>query len=146
MNKTQLKKLEALVKHNETNRQHTEFCFSHFHSDDEENVCGTSGCVAGELPHCFPAEWRWKNNGGSLYPYLIKGTCWGTTRNDIAKFFGLTLSAAGHLFYPRHQRPKLFGGADLGPTAELHEVLRNFKIFIRRHKAKSKLKAKAARA
>ena len=150
MNKTQLKKLEQLVKHASSpdTRGHKEFNYAFFYEMTRtaplacgtDGKCWSAGCVGGELPFCFPNEWEFQDRGGSLYPTLKVGSTHDTTRFDIAKFFGLSLPAAEHLFYPGRQVSKRYGGDLLYGGAPLEKVLRNFRIFIRRRKANKSLR------
>ena len=53
-----LKRLLKLAKHLEKNRVLDKFDFKIVF---KRSHCGTSGCAMGELPYCFPRQWKSKD-------------------------------------------------------------------------------------
>lgn len=87
------------------------------------NHCGTSGCIAGNLPALHP-DFRFKKSGVLYY----KNT--EVNVDVLSEYFGISDEAADHLFYPICQRPSRFGGQMLDRTASLEQVLNNFDAFL----------------
>lgn len=118
MTKTQKKRLLILYNYmNQSQKKlaHKEFYFGAWNLDYpggiRDNVCGTNGCMAGELPALFPRSFKWRWNGIVLVSQNL---------HDIAAlkfFFGLSSAEVWHLFLP--------GGQSKAIDPGLRKYLRN---------------------
>ena len=115
-------RLLKLAQHLKTKRGHARF---NFNVVWEPFKCGTAGCAVGELPFCFPRYFKYDAemycSGGSLSLWIA-----------VEKFFGLENFEANHLFIPREQKPRSFGGCDLSIDATAEQVAQNIIEFIKR--------------
>lgn len=123
MNKERLLKLEKHLRRGKL--FHEKFDFSRYNSSFE-NKCGTSGCAVGELVGLFPKLWKWDEYGT---PKLKTSNTFFTSP-DVRKFFEIGFEEYGHLFEPKQQQPRLFGGKKLGKRATAIQVADNIKAFI----------------
>ena len=80
---------------------HQTFDFTQF--NDERNVCGTSGCMAGELPIIFPDNWYFD----SLKEVRIIDSLDFHVKTDLVEFFNIPIDEVYHLFYPESQDSKI---------------------------------------
>lgn len=93
--------------------------------------CGTMQCAAGMLPGF--TDKAYFDDNGSLWIFL-------DSRNEIvsprvlAEFFDISMTAAGHLFYPNQQMPVKYGGKLLDRYATATEVGENIKEFLKKYK------------
>ena len=124
------KRLLKLADHLESDRRgHDAFCFSKYH---EETDCGTVGCALGECP----TVWKtWKIMG--QIPAIKYDM---TALESAAYWFEITERQAEHLFFPRNQNTRSFGGKDLDIHATAHEVADNIRAFVTRKGATKKPK------
>lgn len=133
-----LDRLQALLDHMRGGkRHHAQFAFHAFNiplaDEADEPDCGTAGCMAGELPTLFPDHWKWVGEGTHSEPKLRGLKCTALVPEQLGAFFGLSLEAVHHLFYPRRQNTKLFGGGKLQSFSPLEAVTANLETFIARH-------------
>jgi len=136
--KIQEERLSKLLDHMKKGKLSVkEFNFGTFRDD---TICGTSGCMGGELPVVF-TEWtlsRYKT--GAWYPILKEtkddperlGMAPSNTTfiDDAAKFFGLERDEITRLFYPSGG---LFGPDEqvgLGDEATRKEVADQLERFL----------------
>lgn len=130
--KTKFKeRLLALYKHMnqpQKNLAHKKFDFNIFNDGfKEKNECGTSGCMAGELPAVFPRSWGW-----SRFNVYLKNNSSGITVQDLAIYFGLTGAEMRHLFIPGGQSDFIDPNCEtLPPEAKRAEVVANLKRFLK---------------
>lgn len=127
---------------------HKHFDFSLF-NNNIENICGTSGCAAGELPILFPDKWEF------IHGMKIKLISYEKETTQIEKqdviwkqlsdFFNITEEMSLHLFcpsepcddfldeddgwYTKHQNTDLWGGQLLVDDATKEEVVKNIIEF-----------------
>lgn len=142
MKKPNIERLEMLLKHMESEPLSVDrFDFSTFRSydrsydqDDSESVCGTAGCMGGELPIVFPESWEIQRNCVFRTGDIDYGL---SPMDQIKRFFNLTESEAYHLFMPDYQAPELYGGVLLHNHATKEEVTENLRIFIELYKNNS---------
>jgi hypothetical protein len=96
-------------------------------------ICGTIGCMGGELPGLWPDDWKWSYEGPPRTISTAEGWCaprlkcarmgQSTFREDAAEFFGISFEEVGQLFYPG----PLGSGLDEHATREaVTEKLREF--------------------
>ena len=132
MNKTQTQRLQKLHDHLVKGQlNHTVFDFAKFHS---HTGCGTAGCALGEAPYLFPDDWQFVQQYGMTRPVLkgLPPSNFRASHRAAMQFFGISSKAADHLFFPRLQTPKLYGGVVLTGRASKEEVARNIRLFIKR--------------
>jgi hypothetical protein len=124
------------------NRGHKIFDFRVFnywdsYSDINSNSCGTSGCLAGELPVFDPINWEFDKELIKLKSHNKPGDFLGIhLESHLMSYFDLTLYQIEHLFFPEHQQCDLFGGKKLYEDSTLEEVLNNAQIFTNQYKKK----------
>ena len=128
--------LQDLLEHCESgNRIHEEFNFGTFNSEfpstkimeNENDIipnCGTGGCLAGELP-AIDKDFRFDSN--SVIWYKARR---GVSISLLADYFGIQRTDAAHIFFPKCQEPKRFGGVMVTYYATLEEVLSNLRIYL----------------
>jgi hypothetical protein len=126
MTKTHKERLVELYHYMEQPQRklaHKKFGFYSFNSlFKEADKCGTIGCMAGELPALFPEDWSWNFNFIEL-----KGSCYLSTIEQLAFFFGLTKLETQHLFYPGRQFAE---EPQLKNYSTKAQVVKNFKKFL----------------
>lgn len=111
---------------------HKVFDFEHFNIeldnfDLEENICGTVGCMAGELPYIFPCDWKWVGNN----ILFINSESFYSSTGNIKTFFGLNTSEVYHLFHPVSQSKYIDPNATiLYSDATKEEVVNNLRSFM----------------
>lgn len=156
----QYKKLQKLADHLRRGKLgHLKFDFSCINSDDPQmelkegkvtvRPCGTSGCAMGELPILFPKDWEYPepevlgiDSDGYVEvdlpaePEPLFETHGNGLEESVAEFFGISLGAANHLFYPHHQDTEQFGGVELDGKATKLQVAKNIEAFIAKMKGK----------
>jgi hypothetical protein len=130
-----LDRLKKLLEHMESGKLSVDrFDFSQFRVRAE---CGTSGCMAGELPAVFPEEWEHKTRVHWCDPdidYMVvrlkkaEPVYAGDFPVDAMDFFGLGYAEVLQLFYPASW-VRLPSGR-LPETATREEVTANLKAFI----------------
>lgn len=124
MTQTQKKRLLKLYDHMrqpQRNLAHKKFNFGKWNGGVEgKNVCGTNGCMGGELPAIFKS-WHW--DGSNIkHSKDIK----------ISEFFGLTPGECQHLFIPFGQSIEIDPKSHvLGSFATKKEVVSNLKRFLK---------------
>jgi hypothetical protein len=91
--------------------------------------CGTVGCAIGECPAVFK-QWTFRgNNICSAEPVLKDAKAFESPLISGARFFGLKLVEARHLFYP-HAQLGIYGGTPLARKATKEEVAKNIRAFL----------------
>lgn len=99
-------------------------------------MCGTSGCMAGELPYAFPEDWRLDSRACMV---LLRDSYGNDVEHGLCpslkRFFELSEEEMSHLFFPEDQDTELYGGEDLHGQASLSDVLFNLDVFIKKAKA-----------
>jgi hypothetical protein len=132
------KRLEKLATHLEKGKlAHDSFDFSTLH---DHRGCRSVGCALGECPFVFPNHWHMAQTFPKLTP-LLKISPFGSSTGDAVKFFGISDSAAEHLFHPYLQSVDLYGGKRLSAGATRKQVAANIRAFIKRQSKPAKAKA-----
>ncbi len=80
---------------------HKKFDFNHF--NDGLDICGTMGCMAGELPILYPDEWLFDG----IFVRLTHGEMMRVA-DDLTEFFNIPIDEVYHLFYPWSQNSKIY--------------------------------------
>lgn len=118
-----LDRLEKLAQHMESGKLgHDRFDITKFH---DRNDCGTVGCMLGECPTVFPGDWEW--HGGVFDAPVTIGN--EDTDRSAARFFGISDSNAGFLFYDSTN----FDGF-LPPSATRGQAAAHLRAFIESHR------------
>jgi hypothetical protein len=126
------KRLEKLATHLEKGKLgHDKFYFGSYF---KVTPCGTVACALGECPTVFPGDWMMDGSA----PRIVYAH---STISSAEKFFGLSLSATDHLFYPNHQNPKRHGGKLLKSTATRKQVAANIRAVLKHQSKPAKAKA-----
>lgn len=122
-----IKRLRMLLEHMEQGRlAHGTFRFDKFRSK-----CGTAGCMGGELPSLFPADWMWIANEPVCKPDI-------TFVPSAMRFFGLGKGLIYRLFVPYFFR-RIPGYGQLPASASREEVTANLARVIRELERKWRL-------
>jgi len=137
----QFDKLLQLAQHLEIGvLGHKVFDFSTYNTNVLDNIvsyppneCGTNGCAAGECPIIWPDLWE--------FNYLSGPVLKNPTLDDynpymsLVEFFGLDPLMVDHLFFPRKQDTKLFGGNRLHENATKEQAAANIRAFVEKMKS-----------
>lgn len=133
--KPNIRRLNKLLKHMEKeNLSVDRFDFSVYRGYSPN--CGTSGCMAGELPAIYPGYWSWHTYiYNKANPKLVlKCPDYRPSKSItelLSVFFNIPQSAAEHLFVPNCQMPDIYGGSDLSLEASKEQVTENLRQFIK---------------
>lgn len=108
--------------------------------------CGTAGCAMGELPFCFPKDWKYPEPEidvcgdeivvtNNLQPQRVGGnyaTISGFDWSDASDYFGVIPDVVSDLFDVNDVGDKSpYGGfKKLGPRAKAKQVAANIRTFI----------------
>jgi hypothetical protein len=119
---------------------HTKFDFSLIYLTTD---CGTAGCVMGEFHQIFPEDFHiaiptferlhsmeYIDENNPTVVHIASGRNVG---HVVEEYLGLCELAIGHLFYPRLQKIRQYGGKRLNSKATKEEVAGNLRIFIERY-------------
>lgn len=92
--------------------------------------CGSVGCAIGALPYVFPKDFCFKDSSFPDMPWVSLRDGNAYDKKAAQEFFGLSMEEATHLFYPKEQEPKLYGGRVLGERAKPQSVAKNIRAFL----------------
>lgn len=124
-----LKKLAEHLLHGKLG--HKKFDFSVYHEGEKSKYhCGTLGCALGECPVLFKKDWAFYTE---LDIPILRNKDFGAL-TSAKEFFGIEELAVEHLFYPKMQNTKNFGGKFLTDKATRRQVANNILAFIERMK------------
>lgn len=105
-------RLERLLEHMEAGELSVDgWDYGAFHREERDRagqVCGTAGCMGGELVGLWPEEWELRMTfDGSWIPRRVRGEgepedggLFSGFIEDAEDFFGLNWNEVRHLFYP----------------------------------------------
>lgn len=123
-------RLEQIAEHLEHGKlAHEQFYFSCYNRTDspdqyKPNGCGTMGCAVGEFPAIWPDTWSW------FFDEVRKDGLNGRMIYDVGDWLGITFHEYYHLFIPREQNTKKYGGIELRHSATKYQVAANIRAFI----------------